>query len=70
MSKFNYKKLKNRIRLYYDSQENFAKELNITPTALNYKLNNKICFSIDELYIMINKLEIKPEEINEIFFTT
>lgn len=68
--KYNYKKLKNRIRLYYDSQESFAKELNITPTSLNYKLNNKISFSYRELDIMIKKLEVKPEEIEEVFFTT
>ena len=69
MKKYNYKKLKNRIRLYYDSQENFAKELNITPISLNYKLNNRIRFSYEELETIIKKLEIKPEEIQDIFFT-
>ena len=69
MKEFDYKKLKNRIRNYYDNQERFAKELNISSTALNYKLNGKINFSYDDLYTMIKLLEVKPEEINELFFT-
>lgn len=69
MKEFDYKKLKNRIRNYFDNQENFAKKLNISSTALNYKLNGKIHFTYDDLYTMINLLEVKPEEINELFFT-
>ena len=69
MNKFNYKKLKNRIRDYYDNQENFAKELKISSIALNYKLNGKSKLSCEDIYTMINLLDIKPEEINELFFT-
>lgn len=69
MKEFDYKKLKNRIRDYFDSQERFAKELHISSTALNYKLNGKINFSYNDLFIMIDLLEVRPEEIKDLFFT-
>lgn len=65
---FNYKRLKGRIREYYGSQENAAKNLNLSTTALNNKLNGKTQFTSDELFILINEMEVTPDEIKDIFF--
>lgn len=67
--KFDYSKLKVRIRRYYGSQEEFSKSLNLSATSLNYKLNNKRCFTQEEIYTMIERLDIKKLEIKEYFFT-
>lgn len=66
---YNFQRLKGRIKEYYGNQENFAKELGITGTALNYKLNGRTKFSYDELVILIDKLKIDSKDIKSIFFT-
>lgn len=66
---YNFQRLKGRIKEYYKSQEDFAKELKLTNTALNYKLNNRTRFSYDELNLIINLLKIRDDEILDIFFT-
>ena len=66
---YNFQRLKGRIKEYYKSQEDFAKKLKLTNTALNYKLNNRTRFSYDELNLIINLLKIRDDEILDIFFT-
>ena len=66
---YNFQRLKGRIKEYYGNQENFAKELGTTVTALNYKLNGRTKFSYDELVILIDKLKIDAKDIKSIFFT-
>lgn len=66
---FEYKPLKVRIRRYFGSQEEFAKSLNLSATSLNYKLNNKRCFTQIEILTMIDRLDIKKTEIKDYFFT-
>ena len=65
---FNYSKLKGKIREVCSTQENFAKALNKTDTAINNKLNNKSYFTQSEISKAIEVLDIKPEEICEYFF--
>ena len=65
---YDFSRLKGRIKEFYGNQDYFADELGITRQSLNYKLNNRTRFSFDELKQMIDKLEIQPEEINDIFF--
>lgn len=65
---YDFSRLKGRIKEFYGNQDNFANELEISRQALNFKLNNRIKFSFDELKMMIDKLQIQPEEITDIFF--
>ena len=67
--KYDFWRLKYRIKEYYGNQDNFAKELNISRQSLNYKLANKVKFSYDELQKMLDLLHVKPEEIHDIFFS-
>lgn len=65
---FNYSKLKGRICEKMDTQENFANALNLSPTSLSFKLNNKVYFTQNEMYKAMEILEISPCDINEYFF--
>ena len=66
--KFDFLKLKYLIKTKYPTQKDLAKELDITETSLGNKLNNRTYFSYDEIYRLINLLDIKDEEITEVFF--
>lgn len=66
---FNYNKLKGKIIAEAKTQNDVAKALDISITAFNMKINNKIPFKTEEYYKMINFLNIKSDEINDIFFT-
>ncbi|CEN74822.1 Uncharacterised protein [[Clostridium] sordellii] len=66
--RFDYSKLKGKIKEYYDTQDNFAKALNIGRTALSQRLNNHLDFSQKEIsraYVLLN---LSKEEIPEYFF--
>lgn len=66
--RFDYSKLKDKIKEYYDTQDNFAKALNIGRTALSQRLNNHLDFSQKEIsraYVLLN---LSKEEIPEYFF--
>ena len=67
--KYNYNKLKGRIKEYYGTQEAFADSIKLSATSVNNKLNNKVPFTQEEIYKSIIKLKIQPIEIQEIFFT-
>lgn len=66
---FDYRKLKGRIKEYYDTQDNFAKALDIGRTALSQRLNNHINFSQKEIVKAYVLLNLSKEEIPEYFFT-
>ena len=63
-----YQRLKGRIKEFYGNQDDFAKELNISTTALANKLNGRTKISMEDARIMVKKLNIKPEELEAIFF--
>lgn len=67
---YDYNKLKGRIREYFGSQENFASSLGLSAAALNNKLSNKVPtnFSQDEIFYSIQRLNIQPNELIDIFF--
>lgn len=67
--KYNYNKLKGRIKEFFGTQELFAESINLSTTSVNNKLNNKTPWTQDEIYSSILKLHINPNEIQEIFFT-
>lgn len=68
--RYDYNKLRGRIKEYFGTQENFADSLGISATALNNKLNEKlnVNFSQDEIFYAIQRLNIKPDELVDIFF--
>lgn len=67
--KYDYNKLKGRIKEYFDTQEKFGKEIGLSATSIYNKLNNKVPFTQDEIFNSILLLKISQNEIQEIFFT-
>lgn len=66
---YNYSKLRGRIVEYYGKQSNFAKSLGISSVSLNKKLNNRVKFTQDEIYLITQKLNINYTEVYDYFFT-
>lgn len=66
--KFNYNKLKGKIKEVYDTQENFTRELGLSRTSLNQRLNNHLEFSQSEILKSCKLLNINIKNINEYFF--
>lgn len=69
MKKYDYSKLKGKIKENFLLQSEFAECLKISDTSLSNKLNNKTFFSQDEIQKSINIFKLNPVEVIEIFFT-
>ena len=69
MNTYNYDKLNGRIKEKFDTQDDFAKAINRSPTTVSYKLNNKSNFTQDEISASIDALELTIEDIPLYFFT-
>jgi len=67
--KYNYDKLKGRIKEYFGTQDDFARSINLSAVSVNMKLNNKTRWTQDEIMLSIDRLNIKREELVDIFFT-
>lgn len=67
---YDYNKLKGRIKEYFGTQENFAESLGLTGVSIINKLSDKKPnnFTQDEIFYSIQRLNIKPEELIDIFF--
>lgn len=66
--RFNYAKLKGRIKEKYGKQEDFAKAIGLTPTTFSFKINSKAKWKQDEIVKAAKLLEISQDEIAEYFF--
>lgn len=66
--RFNYAKLKGRIKEKYGRQEDFAKAIGLTPTTFSLKINGKAKWKQDEIVKAAKLLEISQDEIVEYFF--
>ena len=66
--RFNYAKLKGRIKEKYETQEVFAKAIGLTPTTFSFKINGKAKWKQDEIVKAAELLEISQGEIAEYFF--
>lgn len=66
--RFNYAKLKGRIKEKYGNQEVFAKAIGLTPTTFSFKINGKSKWKQDEIVKAAKLLEISQDEIVEYFF--
>nr|DAW27610.1 MAG TPA: Protein of unknown function (DUF739) [Caudoviricetes sp.] len=67
--KFNYAILKGKIVEKYSTQKNFAKTFGISERSLSLKLNNKICFTQDEMLLCTKLLGESIDKIVTFFFT-
>lgn len=63
----NKNKLKAKIMEAGYTITSLAKSLNISKTTLSQKINNKIKFSQNNIREISKKLDLTPEEIQEIF---
>ena len=66
--KFNYSKLKGRIKEKYGTQENFAKAIGKTQTTTSFKINGKASWNQDEIVKAIEVLGLSKDDIVEYFF--
>ena len=66
--RFNYSKLRGKIKECFDTQSRFAKKVGISERALSMKLNNLSCFTQEEMLKIIQHLNIQSEEISDYFF--
>ena len=63
-----YKKLKLKIKEVYDNQETFAKEMGISYTSLNFRLNNKVDWKTADIAKACDLLGIPLSEAHLYFF--
>ena len=61
-----FPKLKGRMREYGISQKEMARKLGISEASLNYKINGKVDFKVNEAKIICKILEI--ENADAFFF--
>lgn len=66
---FDYSKLKGRMKEKNYTQEDGARDLSISKTTFNFKINNNSYFIQDEIFLLMDKLDIKKEKMKDYFFT-
>ena len=66
---FDYSKLLGKIKEKYDTQINFVKDIDLSLSSLNQRLNNKIDFTPRDIKTICEKLDINKSEIPDYFFT-
>lgn len=70
MKKYNFDKLKGKIKEIFGTQNDFAEAMEMAPNTLSSKLNNQSDFSSTEISKAVDLLKIKSaEEAWKIFFT-
>lgn len=65
---YDYSKLLGRIKEKYGTRENLVKEITISSTSLNLRLNNKLKFDQQDIKELCIALDIEEEEIPDYFF--
>lgn len=64
-----YRKLKGKIKEVFDTRSAFAKALDVDPSTLSYKLNNKSEWTSGEITKACELLNIPLVEAHLYFFT-
>ena len=67
--KFDYSKLRGKIREIFRTQSAFAEAMGISSTSLSAKLNNNVEFTQKEIDKAVELLKIAKEDIPAYFFT-
>lgn len=65
---YDYSKLLGRIKEKYGTRENLVKEITISSTSLNLRLNNKLKFDQQDIKELCIALDIEEDEIPDYFF--
>lgn len=65
---FDYQELREKIRIMYKTESDFARIVQIPPATLSVKLNGISEFRQCEILKMCDALKIKPKEISKYFF--
>lgn len=69
MIKYNFSKLKGKIKEVYDTQNDFAADMKMAPNTLSSKLNGQSYFSSEEISRAVELLKINtPIEAWNVFF--
>ena len=66
--KFDFSKLKGKIKEVFNTQAIFANEMSMSESTLSNKLNNNVEFTSTEIINSCKLLEIHFDKINEYFF--
>lgn len=69
MARYDYRKLRGRIREKFGTQYSFAKAIGLSNVSVSNKLNNVIDWGQEEMERTIAVLELPYEEIHTYFFT-
>lgn len=70
MKQFNHNRLKGKIKEVYNTQNDFAVDMEMTPNTLSSKLNGQSYFTSEEISRAVELLSIdNPVEAWNIFFT-
>lgn len=69
MIKFDYSKLRGKMREKELRQDQVAKMIGISPATYSQKLNNKAYFTQDEISDLVKILSISSNDIGTYFFT-
>jgi len=67
--KWNYQKLRGKIKEVCGTQDSFAEKLGINRVSLSQRLNNLLEFTQNEIYKSCEILGIELVEIPDYFFT-
>lgn len=67
--KYDYSKLRGRIREVYGSEKKFAEALDLSNWTMSQRLNNVVGFKQSEISIACNKLGIPIQNVHEYFLT-
>lgn len=67
--KWNYQKLRGKIKEVCGTQDNFSERLGIGRVSLSQRLNNQLEFTQEEIYKSCEILSINLEEVPDYFFT-
>ena len=67
--KWNYAKLRGRIKEIFGTQEAFAKAIGISSVSLSQRLNNVLEFTQEEIFNSCEVLKIPLTDMMSYFFT-
>lgn len=67
--RFDYSKLKGRIKEVLGTQEIYAEKIGLSRTSLSLRLSGKLDFTQEEMMASCGALQFEPSEIPMYFFT-
>lgn len=66
---FDYSKLRGRIREKNLTEKALAEKLGMNPSTFSLKINNQTYFTQEDIFNIVDVLEIPPAELKVYFFT-